>query len=295
MRPAALALVLVACGRVDFDPRSTDGGAADCWPAWRAQTIDLTTPTLITELSTGEIQANPSLSGDDLTLYFDRGTADPDLFAATRSAIGAPWQSAMPLTELNSTATEDRMTVSADGEIAIFSSDRSNGDMQLWMATRAGATGPFSAPTQALLELLNVDEFELDPNLTGDGLQIYEAPVVSGGDQVIEIAARTTTSAAFDTAIAIPELSISSAVGDPSPSPDQLVIAFSSGVVSSENDLYYAVRADVGSPFGTALPIPNVNLANINDGDVTWSHDGCELFFASDRDGVRALYTALAR
>ena len=284
---------LVGCGRFGFADRETAGedaaptAAAVCWPAWQDGSPPLSAPLRIAELASSRRQSNPSLSPDDLTLYFD---ANGDLFASHRNARDAPWQAPLRIDALASTATESRMTTSDGGEFAVFVSSRA-GTSDLWTATRADARAEFADPTPGVVAALNTDAAELDPELSTDGLSLYYAPY-DGVGQLILVASRANASAAFGDPHVLNELQISIAVADPSLSPDETVLAFSSGATMPDNELFVATRRDRASPFGPPVPLAALNVDGVSDGDVELSSDGCEVYFTSDRSGLAELYVA---
>jgi Tol biopolymer transport system component len=286
---AALA-VLCACGRLEFGELGDAGAPAarTCWDQWTSGTIAMATPQRIAELVSTMPQGNPSLSSDGFTLYFDRSGA---LYASTRSALDAPWQPAVRLDAIDGGTSEGRMTVTAVDSLVVFASDRGT-NTQLWTTRRSGDM-QFDAPSQSFVTALLSSDNELDPELSADGLHLYYAPYdMTSNIQLIVVASRASTSDAFAGPTELPELQISTAIGDPSLSPDELVIAFSSGTTMADNDLYYATRADRASSFGTPLVIPGVNASGVSDNDVELSRDGCEIYFTSFRGGLSELYLA---
>ena len=78
-------------------------------------------------------------------------------------------------------------------------------------------------------------------------------------------------------------------VADPTLSPDELVILFSSNR-SGGGDIYYATRAAPTDAFGTVDKVPTINTPD-QDGDPHLSADGCHIYFASNTNsGVIADY-----
>src|SRR5262249_16286705 len=124
-----------------------------------------------------------------------------------------------------------------------------------------------------------------DPFLTADGLKLYLAPT-SGpqGRQEIRRATRATTGDNFGAAAPVPELNTMTSGADPALAIDELVIVFTAKMGNQDTDLYYATRTSATGSFGSPKPVPTVN-SDSNDGDPVLSADGCELYFASERDG----------
>jgi len=285
----AIAITAGGC-RIGFDSHGDDAGELGCWPAWRDGTIAFDAVTRIDELVTGAGEANPYLTADGLTLYFDRPGAGNDLMVATRSA---------PVTSLNTAGDEGRLSVTGDGTTVFFNADRPGGagGSDVWTARRAAAN-TFAAPTQDLLAGVNTANQELDPEISSDGLALYLAPYTSGSDQWIAVARRDAVGQPFGAPERLTELDVAPGLGDPAVSPDQLVIVFAVGPTASDNDLYYATRASRADKFGTPVLVPTINAAGANDGDTALSADGCELVFASSRGvagGHRDLFRATAR
>jgi Tol biopolymer transport system component len=285
---------LAGCGRVGFDSSvvSTDGAIAsraECWDRWKTGQLVIGAPRKLAELGTGKL-ANPSISTDGATLYVERVDANEDLFAAERTGFAEAWSTASRLEALATTAREARLSTSGDGMLGVFTSNRS-GNSDLWITQRDTPDGTFGAPTQTLVAALKTTKNELDPELTMDGRRIYYAPY-DGTNQEIRVAQREL-GGNFAFVRTLSELQISIAVADPSLSPDETVIAFSSGATEAQNELYYATRPNRDAQFGTPQKLPSVNISGINDGDIDVSADGCEIYFASTRDGSTAIYLAL--
>ncbi|MDB4957491.1 MAG: outer membrane protein OmpA family [Myxococcales bacterium] len=296
-RACAVLALFAGCGRIAF--AELDSGdataAATCWPAWKAGTIAFQPPGPITELASPVGRSNPSLSADGLTLYFVEETAgNNDVWFAKRVDLGSPWQDAQSLggpgTSINTGVDERRFATAGNGTIGIVTSRRS-GSLALWYATRPTPTGPFGTASQTLvasLDLANHDQF--DPELINDGLVLYFAPT-SGSIQQIARATRPAIDTAFAPATMLTELEISSVIGDPTISPDDLVIVFAS-VVGANNDLFYATRAVRTDPFGTPVSLSSLNTTVADEGDGELSPDGCELLYFSDPTGTDQLFAA---
>ena len=87
-------------------------------------------------------------------------------------------------------------------------------------------------------------------------------------------------------------LAITSESGDPSLSSDERVLVYATGERSGDNDLYFTVRESPAAAFGPPVQVPNVNLPDVDDSESELSPDGCELYFASTRDGRYQLYVS---
>jgi hypothetical protein len=286
VRGLVCVIAVAGCGRLQFDPLSDAQSSVTCWNAWLSGAPNVATPRLVSQLSTDTYEADPFLAVDDRTLYFAREVGGIDIFRAQRMGRGAPFDTAVPVPGLNSAAQESRASFTDDGLLAVISTARmpSVGMFDLWQLERATTSDPFGSPSSALFTNLNTTVAEYDPHLTGDGLRLYYA---SGNLQVIRMASRTSRTAAFGPPTPVPGLPASSNA-DQTLSPDERVIVYSTRVAGSL-DIYFATRASTADPFAGNTPLSILTTAG-EDGDAALSHDGCELFFASDRTGMRDIY-----
>lgn len=130
---------------------------------------------LLAELEApGSSTAAPALSFDELELVFGTDRAPTqgqhDLWHATRAATDQPFDAPTPLTELASPGMDHWPTLSADGLVIYFSSDRS-GDYEIYRARRDAPGSPFGPPEP--VDELNTDVLDGDPFLTPDGTTMY--------------------------------------------------------------------------------------------------------------------------
>jgi Tol biopolymer transport system component len=68
---------------------------------------------------------------------------------------------------------------------------------------------------------------------------------------------------------------------------NEQLLVFSSFPNNAPADLFYAMRSSATGSFGTVAQIPTVNTTTFSEIDPVLSQDGCELYFASDRDTDR--------
>jgi WD40-like Beta Propeller Repeat len=100
-----------------------------------------------TPLNTAAEESAPALSDDGRSLYFNRnpnlpGDNDEDLYVSNRSRRG-PWGDPVPLMTVNTpTANERNATLSRDGLLLFFSSDRPGGvgGLDLYVSRRTDRT-----------------------------------------------------------------------------------------------------------------------------------------------------------
>jgi len=99
------------------------------------------TPIELAELVSSYDDANPWISPDECTLYFDTsrpgGQGMYDVFVAQRTAPGAPFSLVSPVAELNSTSYDADPFLSQDQHYILSTSNRPMaGDFNLYEATR---------------------------------------------------------------------------------------------------------------------------------------------------------------
>src|SRR5262249_15475209 len=126
-------------------------------------------------------ELDPAISPDGSMLMFRRSDAGDDLWLATRLA-DASFAAAIPLTPLNSPASEAQPFFQIDGADVYFSSDRT-GAGDLYRATRNGVL--FSTPV--LVDELATPNAEADPVISADGLTLFfrsDRPAALGGSNI---------------------------------------------------------------------------------------------------------------
>lgn len=301
--PAAISLAagcgFHAPGGPDGAPLPDDAApASPCLGRWRDDTVTLGAPTPIAELASPDVDRDPYLTPDELTIYFSTtrnatSSGMADVYVAKRTSLSAPFGGPQRVDEICSAEYDSRFSMSASELIGVVASSRAGteGNSDLWIAARTSKAAPFGA-FQSTMGLPNVNssDHELDPEVSADGLRIYLAV---GLPQRIMVSQRSSLGSTFGSVQQVQ--GVTANVGgdaDPSLSPDERIIAFASSRSSSDGDLYYATRADKDAAFGTPIRVPTVNANGANDGDPTLSADGCRLYFASDRSGNWELYVA---
>jgi WD40-like Beta Propeller Repeat len=114
------------------------------------------------------------------------GAGDQDIYAATRGAddaFGMPsFELPTPVLELNTASNDQQPSVRRDGLEVIFTSDRPGGlgSFDLWVATRASTSDPWSSP-QSLGSPVNSPAVDQRPALSWDGTELYFGSTRPGG------------------------------------------------------------------------------------------------------------------
>jgi hypothetical protein len=170
-----------------FSERPGGAGSRDLYVATRASTTGpFDDVRALSSLNTPDREHLPWASPDELSLYFISNRAGvADIYRATRGATDSDFGSPEPVTELNSDGEDGGVTLSPDGLEVILASNRPGGvgGRDLYVATRASATAPFSSPVS--IPDLNTGNNEFDPGLSPDGSELYFASNRDGGDTVL--------------------------------------------------------------------------------------------------------------
>jgi Tol biopolymer transport system component len=140
---------------------------------------------------------DPSLSGDDLQLYFNDGPppamtgfthrlggyGGSDLWVSTRATKNDSWDEPENLGPIINTSTfEGNASLTPDGLQMFFSSNRPGGygDVDIYVTTRATTEDPWSTPVN-LGPIINTSYWDSDPEITADGLTLLFSSWRSGG------------------------------------------------------------------------------------------------------------------
>ena len=197
--------------------------------------------------------------------------------AAPLGPFGPPTLIA-PLADL---ANDDDPTLTAD-LLELYWDSARGGDDDIWVSRRASPADPWGPPALvAELSLLGVQDS--DPEVAPDGLTLYYSSARPGGLGGVDLylATRSTRADPWSAPAWIAELSSVAQEFPSNPTPDGLVILVQSTRLGS-SDLFESRRAGIADPWGTPIPIVELNTAgqertpHLMDG-------GLGLWFASDR------------
>lgn len=236
-------------------------------------------------VNTAEWDSNPSLSPDELTMYFasirqSPGSANGDLYVATRANRDDPFGPAAGIAALNTGSDERASSIAPDGLALYFHSSRAS-NYDLWFSTRANTAAPFDPPVA--LTTLNSADIETSPAIAANGQTLYFDRTPSTGPTVIWKS--TLGGTGFGTPTVVTELSSASSY-TPTISADGLQIHFGSDRATGQGstDIWVATRASTSDPFGTPMNVSELNSAD--DDRPGWiSPDGCRMYFSSTRAG----------
>ena len=188
--------------------------------------------TALGTVNTSGTEATPFLADGGLTLLLatDRPNTDGlnDLQVATRASLGDAFGTPTRIANVNSNATELAPQLSSDGLRLYFSSDRSNADRDIYMASRAARSDTFGTP--ARVSGLNTTNDEFGPTLGADELEVFIASDRSGGSGSMDIwrAVRASIGDAFGQPVNLSVVNTSGYDTDPRLSPDGTELFFAS-------------------------------------------------------------------
>lgn len=248
-------------------------------------------------------ERDPFASVDELTLYFytNRGgtVGGADVYMATRSNTSQNFGGVTRFASASTDASESKMSMTDDGLYLVVTSNKNgtNGTDDLLDATRTATSQPFSSPlgrTYTALEGTALEE--LDGFVTPDGLDLYLAQTILGFQHIMH-ATRTSRGMTFGSPVMVTEIDSGVGDADPTVSADGRVILYSSNRTDAgkqSSNIWYATRADPTGVFGTPHPVPDIN-SDSADGDAWLSHDGCRMYFSTDRGGDYDIWGAVSQ
>jgi WD40 repeat protein len=188
--------------------------------------------TRLANVNQSGTDATPFLADGGLTLLLasDRFTnaGFNDLLIATRASLSDPFSTPAPIANVSSPGVELSPQLSDDGLRLYFSSDRSNSNRDIYLATRSARSAGFSTP--ARVSGLNGQSSEFGPTLGADELEVFIASDRPGGVGSMDIwrAVRATRGDAFGTPVNVSELNDRGYDTDPRLSRDGSELFFSS-------------------------------------------------------------------
>ena len=239
-------------------------------------------PRSLTQLNSPDNQWSPSISGDDLTLYWasnrSGGKGGYDIWTASRPSVTAEFGAPTNLGEVNTSDDEAEPAISADGrELYVYRS--SDTSAALLRATRAGPAARFSIP--APLPIFGSSFLDASgPWLSGDGLHLYFSGHLSDkAPDDLALARRATTGDAFTFVRLLSEVNGPATDGWPTLSPDERELFFESDRGGAGWQIYSARRDSSTALFSSPTPSTELN-GNLSCGDPDLSRDGRTIYFA---------------
>jgi hypothetical protein len=277
--PRWLLPVVAACGSDPAPPDAMPDAALRCDP-----TTPFAAPVAVDGLNTTLDDATARLTADELMIVFSRRQTNMtyDLYQATRASREEPFAGVSLIATVNSVNSDVWPTISGDGLVLMFDSDRAQpGMFRPYVAKRASLTEPFGPP--AVIPELMIREVQLSlanlrslyftsPNAvrTGQGMEDIWHVALD------ENQALTGTPTAVLGGVNSPVEEVAAALTE-----DELHIFFRR-TVAAEPDIYMSSRSTVNDGFGASTPVPVVAIAAVNEVPTWVSADGCNLYLFSD-------------
>ena len=242
--------------------------------------------------SPAHVNFAPTLTADGKTLFFARGPGPDSIWVSRRTALDQPWDEAtrLPVPVNSDSSTSHCPTISGDGCILVFASDRQGGlgSFDLWMSTRVRESEPFGEPVH-LDGDINSTDTDRAPCLSEDGLTLIVSSSREGGEGRCDLwmTTRPNVDAAFGPVVNMGP-NINGPLWDESAalSSDGLTLIFGQMDESiPDQNLMISTRPSRDEPLGPATSLgPMINTPDY-EFQPTLSHDGRFLFFQSSRPG----------
>jgi len=251
-------------------------------------------------VNTSVTEVAGSISADGLSLYFSDGPwvlapggyGGGDLWVTKRASKDEPWGEPVNLgSVVNSTYNDATPSVSADGLLLFFLSNRpdGHGGEDIYVSKRETIDSEWSAPVN-LGPAVNSSAAEVAPNISADGCTLYFGSNRSGGSgqEDIWVSRRKSRDNTWSLAENLGPI-INTSIGERRPciSADDLTLFWHSRRSGGYGmyDLWMAKRTSVFDPWDSPMNLgQTVNSSFIDVGPVI-SADGRMLYFTSDRPG----------
>jgi len=161
---------------------------ADVWVAKRATITDFweSPVNLVPLVSTTYPDGEPTISFDDLELYFVTGSfgGDSDLFVSTRATSSDDWGIPVQLSQVNPPGAEWSPSISPDGRVLLFGvspeGSQSQSSTDIWMTIRDTVSRDWNPPIK-LESPINSTSRECPGDISADGRTLYFDSQRAGG------------------------------------------------------------------------------------------------------------------
>ena len=250
------------------------------------------TPKLVFA-DTGASQADPTLTADELDLYFSSNpNSNFDIWLAQRASKTDSWGTPVRVDELSSPSLDETPEVSADGLTIYFASDRPGGMLageHLWVSHRAARTDAWQPP-------IPVTDFpggtaDISPSLQKDQLMMVFASQQNGADNWdLYMTTRQSIADPWGAPTPLTTLNSPQYDWDPAVYRGGNSIVFASRRLNTSNSLFHSTRGSTDAPFSTPQLASEFDVLG-NAGDPWLSDDGKHIVFDS-RGGPSRIYEA---
>lgn len=277
-----------------IDARQPDGSPSDAPIDASARRCDpakpFANPVALDAVNTSSHERCPSLTPDELTLYFHSDRAGVgtlggyDVFVATRPSLALPFGTPSPVANINSAGDDACPSITGDGLFLYV--DRYDAAMtgwDIWVAQRASTSVDFGAPTR--IASINSNGAVQDDNqfVLPDNTALYFASDRTQNNEIYRAARNVGgTFGAAAATLSLPNSNeVSVAVTE-----DELTMYFSSDAAPSAGsyDIWMSKRTTTADGWGTPVHLANLSTAEYDV--VSWvSPDGCDIYLSHDVTG----------
>ncbi len=240
-------------------------------------------------VNTAENEYAPSLSPDELEIWFGRG--DDRLAHANRASRAADFGT-VEISALSDDAGASDPALAADAKTLYYLRHGLAGSWDIYRATRPSPVGDFGGSMPLSIATTAA---EVMPFPTADGKTLYFVRSDANG---ADIWSATSTGTDFASATKVAELSSPADDFGAALSKDELTVYVASDRTDlgpkGQWDVYRATRAKKSDPWGPLASVPELDTAFSER--VTWiSPDGCRVYFDTTRTngaGLGDVYVA---
>ncbi|MFN0250328.1 MAG: TolB family protein [Kofleriaceae bacterium] len=229
-------------------------------------------------LGCGSVSDKPRDSGPDDASPDDE--APGDIASEDAPSLG-PWGALEPMMGLADADVRGGTLTSDLREVYFTSSIRPGGigGFEIWTSRRADVTAVWGTPS--LVTTVNSTSSDADPFVSDDGLSLWLVSDRNGNFDMF-VSVRASRQDPWGTPQVINNLNTVMVENSPSVIGSGLLMVLGSDR-SGNYDLFTSSRASVGQPWGTPVPIAEVNSAGEDFGTV--SATGLQLYVTSNRLG----------
>jgi OOP family OmpA-OmpF porin len=242
------------------------------------------------------LDSQPSISADGLSLFFSSerpgGYANSDIWVARRATKNDGWTMVENVgPSINTSYRDSGPDISADGLTLFFNSTRpgGSGESDIWVVTRTTKSDAWGTPVN-LGPTVNSSSYDAYPSVSADGLTLFMQSNRPGGNgrHDIWMTTRQTKDDPWTKPVNLGSTINSSSIdGDPSISPDGLVLLFTSlrpggyGI----SDMYLVRRTTTHDSWDSPINLgPIVNSPSI-EAAPSISTNGLTIYFDCERPG----------
>ena len=277
-------LVLAGCGRLHFDPH--DDAAACPRPMLDfgpPPTQPFNAPVVVAELTSTGGEDDPTLTGDELEIYFQstRGGSSR-IWRSVRATKTAPWPTPEPVSELDGSPW-NTPELSRDG---LRMTLELNAD--IYITSRADRTSPWRSPVLVQELTTTSNESGAVEFLSGTGIAL--ASDRPGGNSLGDVweTFRDPVDCTLTTARVAAGVAPTTNVWMRD---DGLVLVFPGPGATGAGDLGFATRASLDGSFGPYVELTTLNSGGVDDDP--WLDDAMtSIYFMSARTGQVLIYHA---